>query len=121
MSTVPGLSSSGWKGYFDMINVDRVAQEVVSQATQAIESHDHSIEVFPSFIHHCGETRFKVSELKAYLEKSAPDGAVFTQVDTKHWIETARMHGLSERVAVYLDELEKLEDDDKKLLLPLLD
>ncbi|KAF3405342.1 hypothetical protein DPV78_002099 [Talaromyces pinophilus] len=100
-----------------MINVDRVAQEVVSQA---IESHNHSIEGFLSFIHHCGETRFKVSELKAYLEKSAPDGAVFTQVDTKHWIERVYMHGLSEGVAVYLDELEKLEDD-KKTLLPLLD
>jgi pseurotin A synthetase (hybrid polyketide synthase/nonribosomal peptide synthetase) len=117
ISTIPDLRSSGWKGYFDMISVDRVAREVVNKA---IESHDHRIEGFLSFIHHCGETRFKVSELMAYLEKSAPDGAVFTQVDTKHWVERARMHGLSEGVAVYLDELEKLEDD-KKWLLPLLD
>ncbi|RGP73974.1 polyketide synthase [Fusarium sporotrichioides] len=76
---------SGWKGYFDFVPVENVAEGIVISVTETGE--DKLV-----YRHHCGTKKTSVDDLKDYLETE--QGKVVDTVSVEEWLDRAKTAGL---------------------------
>lgn len=96
MHAVPDLT--GWKGFFDFIDVERVARGVVNHISRSgrLMAQQNIVD----YIHSSGQTVVPVEEVKEYLERET--GNVFRIVEMNKWIVEARTLWLDQLVGMYL-------------------
>jgi amino acid adenylation domain-containing protein/thioester reductase-like protein len=76
---------SGWKGYFDFVPVENVAEGIVIPVTETGE--DKLV-----YRHHCGTKKIGVDDLKNCLETE--QGKVMDTVSVEEWLDRAKTAGL---------------------------
>ncbi|XEU96090.1 hypothetical protein FSHL1_001375 [Fusarium sambucinum] len=82
-SSLPELS--GWKGYFDFVPVENVAEGIV---TTVRETRDDKL----VYRHHCGTKKIAVDDLKGYFETQ--QGKAMDTVSVEEWLDRAKNAGL---------------------------
>ncbi|RMD44214.1 hypothetical protein DV735_g784, partial [Chaetothyriales sp. CBS 134920] len=82
-------STDDWTGAFDFVPVTDVATGICNQLQAAAPS-DGAILI----LHHCGDEKIPVGELKAFLERQ--QGCQLCTVDVDAWMEEARQANLPE-------------------------
>nr|ALQ32967.1 putative polyketide synthase [Fusarium sp. NRRL 25184] len=90
-SSLPDLTS--WKGYFDFVPVETVAEDIVSSIH---ETQDRMV-----YRHHCGAQKISVGNLAYYLK--AEHGAIET-VSLEEWLERAKNAGLDGVTAAMVEK-----------------
>ncbi|KAM0360408.1 hypothetical protein ACHAP4_002485 [Fusarium culmorum] len=92
-SSLPNLS--GWKGYFDFVPVEDVAQGIVNSATETRE---------PELVyrHHCGAKKIAVDNLKDHFETE--QGKTMDIVSVKEWLKRAKNAGLDPLTATLVEK-----------------
>ncbi|PLB46693.1 polyketide synthase [Aspergillus steynii IBT 23096] len=109
MKAVP--ATDHWEGYFDLISEQRAARQILDSVSRATTDEDAGVR----FSHVCGETRFDVRELKAYMQST--EGGAFQKLPWKQWVDRARSFGLDPMVSAYL---ENFGNAGTRMLLPWL-
>ncbi|GME45600.1 hypothetical protein DL768_008056 [Neofusicoccum parvum] len=96
-----------WRGWVDLIAVERVAAGVVAEVRAGGEGG-----VAPRYVHHSGDYEVPVEGLKAFLE--GEEGVRFEVLERAEWVERAREVGINEMVATYMEA----QSGDRPLLTP---
>ncbi|QKX54444.1 uncharacterized protein TRUGW13939_01530 [Talaromyces rugulosus] len=98
MKVVP--STGGWTGYMDLISVEQATKRVMNWVVaHKVQTHGTGVR----FVHVCGETRFKVCELKKYMEQCEKQGVLYQQLKWADWLERASSYGINEGIKAYLE------------------
>ncbi|KAM6517298.1 Hybrid PKS-NRPS synthetase luc5 [Fusarium solani] len=94
MQSLPEISN--WKGSFDFVPVEQVADEIAASIHESRSSE-------PVYRHHCGDQKISVSELSAHLE--AGIGAKMEIIGVDDWLARARSTGIDETTALLVEKM----------------
>ncbi|KAF8846563.1 hypothetical protein BDZ45DRAFT_755927 [Acephala macrosclerotiorum] len=109
LKAVPELK--GWRGYFDFVHVDTVAQEVVSDVLSKEEGLGK-----PVYVHHSGEAVIPVHGIQEYLAEQV--GEDVKTLSMTEWLMSARKLGMDELVATFMNMF--AQGDAHSLTMPRL-
>jgi hypothetical protein len=113
MRAVP--RTTGWKGYIDLVSVENASRRVIERVFLPQKSAVHrkllvkgNVAATSSQVrcmHICGEKRFRICELKAFLESEQEKGkdkgvARYSELEWKDWLGQANFYGIDAGVAV---------------------
>lgn len=88
----------GWAGYFDFVQVETVARDVIDVALGGVSSLASSqTPREPVYVHHGGETVIPVQEVRSHVEKQVGEEIVVQRI--ADWIASASVHGMNPLVA----------------------
>jgi hybrid polyketide synthase/nonribosomal peptide synthetase ACE1 len=94
MQSLPEISN--WKGSFDFVPVEQVADEIAASIHESRSSE-------PVYRHHCGDQKISVSELSAHLEDGI--GAKMEIIGVDDWLARARSTGIDETTALLVEKM----------------
>ncbi|KAI1417950.1 polyketide synthase [Hypoxylon sp. FL1857] len=98
LKTVPRMWPGSTNGYFDMIDVREVADQLVQQALST-QVHEWS-NVRPAFMHHCREAKIAPEKLRDYI--GGEESEEYEEVDMQTWVQLAMGMGLNPLIRDYM-------------------
>lgn len=93
MAAIPNTSL--WRGWLDIISVDRAAMQIVDEVYK-----DYSWPGHVKYLYESGEEVVPLSDLKGVMERE--HGSIFKTVLMKEWVERAEEEGLNPLLGEYL-------------------
>ncbi|WEW56050.1 hypothetical protein PRK78_001485 [Emydomyces testavorans] len=105
-----------WNGYVDFVTAAHASSAIVEEVFK-IRPENDAAPVAIKYLHHSGDLEMPMNAMDAFMQEEDGNGASFSQLPLREWIELAKEHGMSSLVAGYLTSI---EEENVKMFFPRL-